>query len=1011
MAVTRIQNNQIFDQTITYAKIAPGTLVGSLFNANLTLNSNVTIQGNLAVVGESTTISSTNTYVNDPLIVFNNGYVGTPLYDIGIVVNRNLNPINTAWIWNESSKRFEGIYTTETGGTLGSINNSGFANLAVGNATATTAAIANLTMVGDTISTIGGDLILGSASGDIVVSSNVIPNANNTLTFGNVSYQLADIYTANINVGSSTISSSGGNLMITPSGGSTIVSNLIISGSGSTFSGNIASSNVNITGGTINGTVIGGVTPAAGTFTSMSTANAQVTGGAITSTPISGSTGSFTSMSTANAQVTGGAITSTPISGSTGSFTSMSTANAQVTGGAISGASVSATTLTASGAFVANSTATLAGITDITNTTQSTAPTNGALIVAGGVGVGMNVNVGGNVVVSQTTTMGNITVGGNSITSVGNVDISGASVVIGALTMPQVDAAAGSVMTTNGAGVISLQPVSAAVVGNIVPLGTPLHSSLTGANLAVNTFSTTTAVTDAIDDLNVVLGKLVPPAPPAFPNGSLAISGLSSGLRMTAFTQVNNTTTGSKQLAAGSTVSAFSRSSSYSTNTFTNVGPGESGNVSVMLDGVVAGTHTMVPSLTNNGTYGNLVISNNVDYGTIDGRALLFWNSFDASASGTVPAGWNEVYLTDTAAGTTNTPVWYFDASAPGTPVVTVAAFTPTTVVTANSSSIAHYTSSTVFTASGTANKLSGDLYPATDTFLTGSAGGQFQTPASVTYTAAGVTTPLAQNLYVVSGSASYSTTANTVNATGSSSSGPSISVNNSYSVGSATASPGATVLTINTADTSTVNENNIVVGTFGTGGSASAIRAGGFPSGATPVTSGATAWNSSTALPTYEGTVVAGVAKYDITNYSVGYLPVGPDLSVGRTATQYMTFRIQRDSVSKFNIAATGKVSGVEVALPGSSIDTTALPTNGWINPAIAYLGSGVPGTGTGGNGSVGCSIGGTFTVGATLTQSITVTFGTESSHNSTNNYIYVRFALNAGDNLTALSFVNPTN
>ena len=61
-----------------------------MFNPNLTLNSNVTILGNLTISGSPTTIQSTSTYINDTLIVFNNGYAGSPSFDIGIVANRNL---------------------------------------------------------------------------------------------------------------------------------------------------------------------------------------------------------------------------------------------------------------------------------------------------------------------------------------------------------------------------------------------------------------------------------------------------------------------------------------------------------------------------------------------------------------------------------------------------------------------------------------------------------------------------------------------------------------------------------------------------------------------------------------------------------------------------------------------------------------------------------------------------------------------------------------------------------
>ena len=122
MSLSRIKNNQITDQTIQYTKIAPGTLVGSVFNPDLTLNSNITIIGNLSVSGNTETLASTNTYINDPLVVFNNGFTGTPSYDVGMIINRNLQNLpgfgsfNTAWVWKESDKAFEGLVTSTTGG-------------------------------------------------------------------------------------------------------------------------------------------------------------------------------------------------------------------------------------------------------------------------------------------------------------------------------------------------------------------------------------------------------------------------------------------------------------------------------------------------------------------------------------------------------------------------------------------------------------------------------------------------------------------------------------------------------------------------------------------------------------------------------------------------------------------------------------------------------------------------------------------------------------------------------
>ena len=70
-----------------------------------------------------------------------------------------------------------------------------------------------------------------------------------------------------------------------------------------------------------------------------------------------------------------------------------------------------------------------------------------------------------------------------------------------------------------------------------------------------------------------------------------------------------------------------------------------------------------------------------------------------------------------------------------------------------------------------------------------------------------------------------------------------------------------------------------------------------------------------------------------------------------------------------------------------------------------VAYSGSGVPGDSTGGNGSNGCASG---TVMAGASGTYLCTFGTQSSTNSTGNNIIIRFKLNAGQSITALSFTN---
>ena len=105
----------------------------------------------------------------------------------------------------------------------------------------------------------------------------------------------------------------------------------------------------------------------------------------------------------------------------------------------------------------------------------------------------------------------------------------------------------------------------------------------------------------------------------------------------------------------------------------------------------------------------------------------------------------------------------------------------------------------------------------------------------------------------------------------------------------------------------------------------------------------------------TKEATVRLGVLKYDVTDYSSGYLPVGPDRS-GDTGTQYFTFAFRRRVVANFDISITGTIAGIWYCSPGTIL-TAASGLNGWVEATTQYAGVGLPGTDTenGGNGSSG--------------------------------------------------------
>ena len=158
----------------------------------------------------------------------------------------------------------------------------------------------------------------------------------------------------------------------------------------------------------------------------------------------------------------------------------------------------------------------------------------------------------------------------------------------------------------------------------------------------------------------------------------------------------------------------------------------------------------------------------------------------------------------------------------------------------------------------------------------------------------------------------------------------------------------------------------------------------------------------------TREATIRLGILKHDVTDYSSGYLPVGPDRSAD-TGTQYFTFAFRRTVMGNFdlNITSSG-VTGVWIAAPGSAIDA-ASGLNGWIKADTTYGGSGVPGsdTGNGGNGSDGCAFtsGDRIAPNTSLSGGYTMTLGSENATNSTGNVVLVRIALASGQSVTGLS------
>ena len=621
-----------------------------------------------------------------------------------------------------------------------------------------------------------------------------------------------------------------------------------------------------------------------------------------------------------------------------------------------------------------------------------------------------NINVSGAAVVTGNVTGGNIVAGNIVLASGGN--ISAGNVNINNLLNPIANSDAATKFYVDA----QTGNVSANVIGNLIQLGTNSQGALISNAV---TLTTGTSVTNGIALLNQVLGKLVPQSPSNFPGGqTLTISSLST-YRMANITQTDNTPGANKSVAAGATVTSVRRVATYATNTIATVGPGDTGTITAVRNGANVGNVTLNTnaSPSANGTYGgNLVITNNFDYNSANANiAAGFWYVFSSAISGTAaPAGWNEIYIADSAVANTNTASWYYDNSSPSTPSFSSTTMTPpgsTTLL--YSSTIPHYTNVNQFSVGTTVANVSGNMYPTSNTLSSGTAGGSFAAPASVNYNASNVGSNTLNSFQT----ASFTTTATVTTGFGGSATGPSMSVNNSYATGTLTLTTAlGNIVLYKSGNATAIDEGNIVVTSVGTG-SGNAYRIINPGTGNTPTYTGSeAAFNSqSSTLQTYDATVVGsgsqGVLKHDQTNYSTGYLPVGPDLSSGRSATQYFTFKFVRTDVSKFDITYAGNIAGMWVALPGSVIDSSS-GANGWINMTTAYAGAGYPGVNSPGNGSDGCSLGGAVVPNVTTASvSKTCTFGTVSSSSTADNEIYIRIALTAGQTVTGLSMKAASN
>jgi hypothetical protein len=538
--------------------------------------------------------------------------------------------------------------------------------------------------------------------------------------------------------------------------------------------------------------------------------------------------------------------------------------------------------------------------------------------------------------------------------------------------------------------------------------------------------------------------KAVPAAPANLSTKSITLADSAQGTSPKLCAGFDDNTSSFTSQTAGdslntTTARRYTTTTTIDTSVASNFYNGASGTLSAAINASADGSKAFTTAEGETGTFTSLVVTSNVDYDTVVGtypqRLYLVASAKITKNLSGYTVGSNAQRLEHTATGNTNL-VYVVKDDITATPTTTIGTVAEGTAGTYEYvSGIPYYDSGspTVTVTGTTVSNFTGQAYAdisdphEIDPGTVSEGSGSIISNIDYTYANVdGASSMLTGGIPNVDTgvSSAYTLGTLTVPLTGSSMfSVSTIKARSANCNGDGSYSEDSTKIQVFTATPGGLNKDQggiIVSDSLGVTYDDDAVRISGLGSASdTPSFSNAdyytnNAWNGAVTVAGTQEAIVrptgtsAGTIQHDTTDYSSGYLPVGPDRS-SDTGAQYYTFAFRRANVANFTVTLTGTVSGFYIAAPGTQIDSTST-LNGWIDASIAYAGSGVPGanTGAGGNGSNGCAFtsGDRIIDGTTYSaQSFTLTLGSENASNATGNNILVRIKLESGDSVTALS------
>lgn len=565
---------------------------------------------------------------------------------------------------------------------------------------------------------------------------------------------------------------------------------------------------------------------------------------------------------------------------------------------------------------------------------------------------------------------------------------------------------------------------------NNITLSINTHSTATPSSLPT-TFSTTIKIFDTSIS-----------APQGLSDKSFSLSSTSVGNSpRVAYGFIDNTS-GNTTLITGSTPTRYTTAGNIQTTGTSSTQytyDAETGTLNAVIDGVVDGSINF-DNTNNAGTYTSLVIIDESDFNQFNNTGTTISNAQKIYASGLysgfkskinksgLSTGAHTYKLNHSATGNTNQLDFIHDNL-----TTTASIDFSTSSITENTagtlsyvSGIPYYTNDAKINIVGVKiSNLTGQTYNNTSSPFTFSSGQTFEGESGNILSTQNKTYSILPSSYLNSGYPIANTgigspvTLDTfqlnVNGGGKRSQGFSLNVKNVNGT-SASVNFSNTKISVMNGSSSGVNELAIpVADALGATYDDDAIRITGF-AGINPSFSSSTnyytgsAWTGiQTIVGTDEAVIRYGSLQHYSEDLSTGYLPIGPNLSSGRSGTQKIILAFRRSQVSNFIINISGIVSSLHIASPGTAIDSTST-LNGWLNASDTYAGSGTPGgnAGVGGNGSDGCA----FTSGDRIipntnynNTNFQLTLGSQNSTNAFGNQILISIGLASGQSISSLS------